>query len=95
MRKKEQGAVTIFCIIVLFSIILLGGVMIDGSRILLARQIVRTSMNSAARSTLSYYSTDLVGDFGLYGVTEEDAKTQFKRYFENNLTLSQNDGFNL
>lgn len=95
MRKREKGAVTVFCIIVLFSIVLLGGLFIDASRILLARQMVRSSMNSAARSALSYYSTELVGDFGLYGVTEEDAKTQFERYFINNLTLSQNDGFHL
>lgn len=95
MRKREKGAVTIFSMIVLFSIVLLGGLFIDASRILLARQMVRSAMNSAARSALSYYSTELVGDFGLYGVTEEDAKTQFERYFINNLTLSQNDGFHL
>ena len=65
MRKREKGAVTVFCIIVLFSIVLLGGLFIDASRILLARQMVRSSMNSAARSALSYYSTELVGDFGL------------------------------
>lgn len=95
MQRKEKGAVTIFCIIVLFSIVLLGGLFIDASRILLAKQMVRSAMNSAARSALSYYSTEMVGDFGLYGVTEEDAKEQFKRYFVNNLTLSKNDGFNL
>jgi hypothetical protein len=95
LYKKEKGAVTIFCIIVLFSIILLGGLFIDASRVLLAKQIVRSSMNSAARSALSYYDTGMVGDFGLYGVSEADAKEQFERYFVNNLTLSKNDGFNL
>lgn len=93
--KKEKGAVTIFCVIVLFTMVLLGGVFIDGTRILLAKQMVRASMNSAARSALSYYDEGLTGDFGLYGVTEENAKKAFKHYFEKNLTLSQNDGFNL
>lgn len=93
--KREKGAVTVFCVIVLFTMVLLGGVFIDGTRILLAKQMVRASMNSAARSALSYYDEGLTGDFGLYGVTEENATNAFKHYFEKNLTLSQNDGFNL
>lgn len=95
MHKKEKGAVTIFCIIVLSSIVMLGGLFIDGSRILLARQMMRSAMNSAARSALSYYDTSLVSEFGLYAVSEQDAKKQFERYFRNNMTLSQNDGFDL
>lgn len=93
--KREKGAVTVFCVIVLFTMVLLGGIFIDGTRILLAKQMVRASMNSAARSALSYYDEGLTGDFGLYGVTEENATNAFKHYFEKNLTLSQNDGFNL
>ena len=93
--KREKGAVTVFCVIVLFTMVLFGGVFIDGTRILLAKQMVRASMNSAARSALSYYDEGLTGDFGLYGVTEENATNAFKHYFEKNLTLSQNDGFNL
>lgn len=94
-HKKEKGAVTVFCVIVLFTMVLLGGVFIDGSRILLAKQMVRSSLNSAARSALSYYDEGLVGDFGLYGVTKENADKAVKHYFVKNLELSQNDGFNL
>lgn len=93
--KKMKGAVTIFLVIVLFTTTLLGGVFIDATRILLAKRTLRNSINSAARSALSYYDEDISSVYGLFGVTEDEATEAFEKYLNANLRLSKNDGFNI
>lgn len=93
--KKMKGAVTIFLVIVLFTTTLLGGVFIDATRILLAKRTLRNSINSAARSALSYYDEDISTVYGLFGVTEKEATDAFEKYLDANLRLSKNDGFNI
>lgn len=93
--KKAKGAVTVFSIIVLFSTVLLGGLFIDASRILLAKRYIRNALDSAARSSLSYYDSHLAKEYGLFGVEEKKAEEMFRKYFKTNLELSQNDGFDV
>ena len=93
--KRSRGAVTIFLVIVLFTTTLLGGLFIDASRILLAKRYVRNALNSSARSALSYYDTHMSSEYGLFGVDQDKAQAQFKRYFQTNLALSRNDGFDI
>lgn len=95
MKKKAKGAVTVFLIIVLFSVVLLGGLFIDATRILLARRYINNSLDSAARSALSYYDTHLSGEYGLFAVKEDTAEEMFRKYFKTNLALAKNDGFDI
>ncbi len=93
--KGTKGAVTVFLIIVLFTTVLMGGLFIDATRVLLAKRYIRNTLNSSARSALSYYDANLSSEYGMFAVNEDAAKTQFTRYFKNNIALSQNDGFDI
>ena len=95
MGKKCKGAVSIFMIIITFCSFMLGGVFIDGARILVARNKIQLSMDSAVRSTMSYYDEDLVSEYGLYGIDKNILNDKFKKYFEVNLQRTKYDGVNL
>lgn len=93
--KRSSGAVTVFLIVVLFSVVLLGGLFIDASRVLLAKRFIRNAADSAARSALSCYDEHLASEYGLFAVDGETAEETFKRYFKTNINLAKNDGFNI
>ena len=95
MGKKCKGAVSIFMIIITFCSFMLGGVFIDGARILVARNKAQLAMDSAVRSAMSYYDEDLVSEYGLYGVDKNIVNDKFKKYFEVNLQRTKYDGVNL
>ena len=93
--RKRKGAITVFLIIVLFSVVLFGGLFIDATRVLLAKRVIRNDLNSAARSALSYYDENMAGEYGLFAVEKTEAEDAFRRYFKTNLKLSQNEGFDI
>jgi len=93
--RKRKGAISVFLIVVLFACVFLGALFIDASRVLLAQRAVRNAANSAARSALASYDTNLAKEYGMFAVEEGTAKEAFTRYFTNNIELSQNDGFNI
>lgn len=93
--NKNKGAISIFLIIILMASFLLGGFFIDASRILVAQRKVRMAANTAARSTLAHYDTDLVGEYGLYGINKDDVDGLFKKYFELNMTKGMSDDIKL
>lgn len=95
MGKKCKGAVSIFMIIITFCSFMLGGVFIDGARILVARNKAQLAMDSAVRSAMSYYDEDLVSEYGLYGVDKNIVNDKFKKYLEVNLQRTKYDGVNL
>lgn len=93
--RSRRAAISIFLIIVMFATTLLGGLFIDASRILLARRYVRNVLNSSARSALSYYDADLSSEYGLFAVDQTTAEEAFRHYFQTNLKLSGNEGFDI
>lgn len=74
---------------------MLGGVFIDGARILVARNKIQLSMDSAIRSTMSYYDESLASEYGLYGIDKNIINDKFHKYFEVNLQRTKYDGVNL
>ncbi len=92
--KKYNGAISLFMVIILLSSFIFGGVFIDASRVIVAKNKVKTSMNSALRSSISYYDTKLVGDYGLYAFDGETAKTNFDKYFKANMRI-KDSGINM
>lgn len=93
--KKQKAAVSVFLIMVLFGVVLMGGLFVDATRILLAKRVIRNDLNSAARSALSYYDEHMAEEYGLFGVEGTAGAEAFKHYFLTNIALSQSDGFNL
>lgn len=84
---KYNGAISLFMVIIIMTSFIFGGVFIDASRIIVAKSKVKNAMNSALRSSVSYYDKALVGDYGLYGESADEADKQFKKYFEINMKI--------
>lgn len=90
--KKHKAAISIFLIIITIASVMLGGLFIDLSRILVAKNKVRTAAETALRSTLAGYSDDLVTEWGLFGLLDDDAEDDFKKYLRLNLSTEGSDG---
>lgn len=83
--RKYNGAISLFMVVILLSSFIFGGVFIDASRIVVAKNKVKNAMNTSLRSSMSYYDKALVGDYGLYAYNGDDAKANFDRYFAMNM----------
>lgn len=94
-KKQQKGAVTVFLVIILMACFMFGGFFIDAARILVAERRVKNAVNSAARSTLSYYDEGLVAEYGLFAVDGSTVNTNFNKYLANNLTKSKDEGMSL
>lgn len=91
-NKKQKGAVTVFLVMILLACFMFGGFFIDSARILVAKRHVKNAVNSAARSTLSYYDENLVAEYGLFAVDGSTVNANFNKYLANNLTKSKDEG---
>ncbi len=91
-NKKQKGAVTVFLVMILLACFMFGGFFIDSARILVAKRHVKNAVNSAARSTLSYYDENLVAEYGLFAVDGNTVNANFNKYLANNLTKSKDEG---
>lgn len=85
--RKYNGAISLFMVVILLASFIFGGVFIDASRIVVAKSKVRNAMNSALRSSMSYYDKSLVGDYGLYAYDGREADAIFKKYFDANMHI--------
>lgn len=93
MIKKHKGGISIFLIIIVMSTVIFGGVFVDLTRVLVAKNRVRTATESAVRSTLADYSDKLVSEWGLFGINtnDTDMNANFKKYLESNLDVSNKE----
>ena len=94
-RKQQKGAVTVFFVIILMACFMFGGFFIDSARILVAKRNVKNAVNTAARSTLSYYDEKLVAEYGLFAVDGSTVKANFDKYLADNLTKSKDSGMSM
>jgi hypothetical protein len=85
--KKERGAITVFLALIFMSLILFAGTVIDIVRITAADRRVQSALNTSARSVLAEYESELIGNYGIYGVNAAGAnvKEDFYRYMSVNL----------
>lgn len=72
--ESRCGQITVFLSIVLLSVIVLVGVLIDVSRISAGQTQVRRAVASSARSALAQYNTRLKNEFGIFalGISDEN-----------------------
>ncbi len=84
-----RGSISVFQCLILLALLVFTGVVVDVARILAAQRKVQSAVNTATRSVMSYYHTDLVGDYGIFALPykHDDLKLQeiFHRYLEANL----------
>ena len=84
--KKEKGAVSVFLLLIFVGMLMLAGLLVDISRVIVAERKVQTALDTATRSVLAAYNEELVGQYGIYGVSFSPEQAEaLKRYFVVNL----------
>ena len=84
--KTEQGAVSVFLLLIFLGMLMLAGLVVDISRVMVAERKVQTALNTAVRSVLADYDEELVGQYGIYGVPYTTRQAEdLQRYFLVNL----------
>lgn len=88
IRSNQSGSITIFLTLIIMSVILLTGSMIDVSRIMVADNKMDSAIRAATKSLMAEYDTDLYGSYGMFGLNLEENSETFTNYMQQNLELS-------
>lgn len=91
--KTEKGAISVFLLLIFLGMLMLAGLIVDISRVMVAERKVETALATATRSVLAEYNQELVGQYGLYGLSyTPEREADLKRYFLANL-VERHPGF--
>lgn len=87
-KKKVQGSISLLLVAILLPTMLFSALMVDISRLNLAKSMVSSAGDVALNSALADYDTVLKDVYGLFSITqtEEDWEENIHRYFEETLT---------
>lgn len=93
---KDNGAVSIFAIMIVLPIFLVNALFIDTARIILAERQIENALDTAIRSTMANFNEKLasVGLFSYQG-TESEAQSDFESYVQKQGFTDQNDSFSM
>jgi len=87
-HKNEQGAITLYLLLILVAMFFFMGLLIDITRVLAAKKAVLKAANASAMSVLADYNPDL-RSYGLYGLRDaSSANVQFNKYLTENLATN-------
>lgn len=91
---NENGAVSVYLIIIALLLLLFNAVLIDYARILVAERQTEEAAKTAIRSTMSAYNGSLQGK-GLFGLNGDQASAEaiFKKVFQKNLSTGEGEHF--
>ncbi|MBC5637335.1 hypothetical protein H8S33_11015 [Ornithinibacillus sp. BX22] len=91
---NENGAVSVYLIIIALLLLLFNAVLIDYARILIAERQTEEAAKAALRSTMSAYNTSLQ-DKGLFALdgNQGEAETIFREVFQKNLSTGEGEHF--
>lgn len=92
LLKNPKGSVTLFLLLTFTAFLFLTGIIIDVSRIHLARNRLDKALRATLRSVLASYDADLQGEFGLFAASPEYGDALV--YFRQNL-MDRNEGISL
>ncbi len=81
MRKGISGQITVFSAIIMISILILAGLLVDIARINSGRTMVKKAAGSSAGSLLADYSSKLKDDYGIFALSQTD-KAELEDHFE-------------
>ena len=88
--KRNEGAISIFLCIVLLVMIVLAGVLVDGTRLNFSKTQVESALDSSSKSALANYNYKLKELYGLMALSDSDPevlKDGILYYFERNLMV--------
>lgn len=88
--RKCRGAVSVFLTLILIPTFIFSGVLIDGSRILSAKNVVSGAGDLAMNAALSNYNAELNKTYGLLAMaqTPEEVDAALQDFFEASLNAS-------
>lgn len=91
---KKDGAVMVLLVLVLVPMLVICSLMVDASRVQLAKPVVQSSADLAVNSMLSQYDSTLNDYFGLLATatTTDDMKKKALGYFEDSLRSQNIEG---
>jgi len=84
----ERGSVSIFLIILFAAIFLFHAVLIDYTRILLAKKQTEQAVQAAVRSVMSAFDLSLYDQYGLFGIPKEGKEAIFSDILHKNLATT-------
>lgn len=70
--RKTKGAISIFLAVILTAMIIVSGILVDGSRIWASKDEVKSALDTSAMSILTEYNSQLKELYGLFGLSEND-----------------------
>ncbi|MCI8669377.1 MAG: hypothetical protein HFI34_07645 [Lachnospiraceae bacterium] len=84
VKKRIQGSISLLLVAILLPTMMFSALMVDISRLNLAKSMVSSAGDVALNSALANYDTILKDVYGLFSVsqTEEDWNENIRRYFE-------------
>lgn len=88
--KRNEGAISIFLCIVLLAILVLAGVLVDGTRLNFSQTQVESALDSSSKSALANYNYMLKELYGLMALSDNDPEVLrdgILYYFERNLMV--------
>lgn len=86
-KRRIKGSVTVLLVIILVPMMTLSAIIVDISRINMAKSMVSSSGDLAMNTALANYDTILKDVYGLFAMsqTEEDLSKSIQKYFETTL----------
>lgn len=88
--RKCRGAISVFLTLILIPTFIFSGVLIDGSRIISAKNLVSGAGDLAMNAALSNYNAELNKTYGLLAMAEtpEEVDAALQDFFETSLSAS-------
>lgn len=88
---NQKGSATIYLVITFAVLVVTIGVLIDLTRIRVAQHQLRTASNSAIRSVLANYNSQLRNTYGLFACNSGDYQKEYTKYLRSNLPSFQKE----
>ena len=87
-KRRIQGSISLLLVIILLPTMVLSGIIVDASRVNMAKSMVSSAGDLAVNSMLANYDTILKDVYGLFAVSQDDPaviEANIKEYFEDTL----------
>ncbi len=70
--NEKDGSITVFLVIVLSSVIMLAGILVEAARVRAGELLIKRSIETAMNSALAGYTSELKTNYGIFALHEND-----------------------
>jgi len=93
--NNEKGVVTIFLLLIFMGIFMFSALLVEGIRMRNAKAILDRASDTAIRSTLAGYNSDLKEEYGLFAYETSELQEKTESYLIANLAFNHQSSWNL